>query len=111
MPNRPIAFIKFQENTIAPSDGEILSVNTGSSILNIDIKNTSTDAVLNFEARINENLDWVKINAVNLTNYDISTTANTDGIYQIDLTGLSFVRCRVSDITDGDITVNGKVVS
>lgn len=111
MRNANIKTIIFQNNVSSSQDGEILNISVRHNTLNVLVETTSTTAVINFEAKTTNEIGWTPINAVNLTTFDVSVTASSNGIYQIDLAGLSKLRCRVSDISDGTIKVTGKVVS
>lgn len=111
MSNRPLRDeILFQETTIV-GNGEVYNVDVEASTLALSVSGSSTDAVLNFEAKNRDDDDWTLINALNYETLDLSTSIIlTPGLYQIDLTGLKYIRCRISDITNGDVLIVGRVV-
>lgn len=110
MSNRPIEVFTFQDSVNASQDGEILSVNTGSRTVNIEVTSTSTDAVVNFEAQFTSDT-WHPVNGIDIETFNLFTSISTSGVYQVDLTGVKKLRCRLSDITNGEVSVVGKVVS
>ncbi len=110
MSNIASVIFTFQDAIDASANGEVLSINANSQTMNVEIESTSTDAIVNFEAQIVSN-SWQTINGVNLANFSVmSSPQASDSIFQIDLTGVRNIRCRVSDMTNGAVTVSGRVV-
>lgn len=110
MANIPAAIVTLQDNVDADGNGNVLDIISGMETANIEIASTSTDAVVNFEAQVSTT-DWFAVNGVNLSNFNVATSpVATDSIYQIDLIGLSALRCRISSITSGNVTVVARVV-
>ena len=110
MANTAVTTVILQDNVNAVGNGVVLNITAGMETANIEIASTSTDAVVNFEAQVSTT-DWYAVNGVNLSNFGVATSPlATDSIHQIDLTGLSALRCRISDITSGNVTVTARVV-
>lgn len=108
--NRGISQIVFQDNVSADADGEILSVGCMSETVNIEVETTSTTAILNFEIQQNSD-EWHEWNGIDTITYDIVTSVlATNKVYQSGLTGVRNFRVRISNMTDGTITVTGKAV-
>jgi hypothetical protein len=63
-----------------------------------------TTATITWEATI-DGATWAGIRATLLSSGTAAATATADGLYQIDLRGLSQVRARISAYTTGTITV------
>ncbi len=61
---------------------------------------------VSFEANI-DNTNWVAIQAVNLGDGSVATTATASGLFGCIVAGLYAVRARVSAWTSGTITVTG----
>ena len=110
MANIPVTTITLQDNVGVNEAGTTLNIISGMETANVEIASTSTDAVVNFEAQVSTT-DWYAVNGVNLSNFSVATSPlAVDSIHQIDLTGFSALRCRVSDITSGNVTVTARVV-
>jgi hypothetical protein len=63
-----------------------------------------TTATITWEATI-DGTNWAGIRATLLSSGTAAATATADGLYQIDLRGLSQIRARISAWTSGTITV------
>jgi hypothetical protein len=104
--------IVFHDGTTTASNGKEWVVKKNATTLSLSISGTSLDAVLNFEAKNDDDEDWTYVNALNYNTLDLYTSLTlASGLYQIDLTGLKYFRCRVSDITGGDVNVIGRAVN
>jgi len=110
MANSAIEFFTFHDGTTTVSNGNLMDVEQLSNIMNVFFKTTGTFTVI-FEGQIEYQGDFYPVPAVNLSSMTFGTTASdATGIYQIDLSGWSYIRCRVSAIT-GSLTCKSKVVS
>lgn len=111
MANLAKVIFTMQDQSTANGNGEELSIATDMNSANVEIVSTSTTANVNFEAQTASET-WHSINGVNLETFNVSrTTPAVNSVYQIDLTGFSSVRVRISDMTNGEVTVIARVVS
>lgn len=109
--NRAISNITFYNNTSTISDGELFNITSDASTLNVDFVITEgTTFTAIFEAKVDVNSEWDQISAFNLRTLDFSTKATTDDTYQIDLSGFSYFRVRLSAIASGTLNCYGKAV-
>lgn len=65
-----------------------------------------TTATVTWEATI-DGTNWVAVQFTNLTDGVDATTATSDGLYRIVISGFAQVRARISAWTSGTITVTG----
>lgn len=109
--NRSIANVTFHNNETAIADGITYNITSDASTLNVDFVITEgTTFTAIFEAKVDVNSTWDQISAFNLRTLDFSTKATTDDTYQLDVTGFSYVRVRLSAVATGSVTVYGKAV-
>lgn len=71
--------------------------------------NPSINGVVNFEGTA-DNSAWVPIQAVNISTYQVSSLASSDGDWSINTTALQGVRTRLSNWTAGSIFTRGFAV-
>ena len=101
---------EFHTGSTMVGDGNVLNVESGVNIVNIEITGTSTDFVVEFYGKIFEN--WHRISAINLTNFNVCSTCNSiNSLVQIDLTGLIELKATITTINNGNISVVGRVVT
>lgn len=101
----------FLEGVTSANTSKELNVISNFVTANIEITGTATSFNIVFEAQVLNSNQWHEIVAVNLKNLNIDTKATEKGIYQLDLTGLTKVRTRLTSISGGNLTVKGRVVS
>lgn len=108
----PIDDIIFHQNATSPSTG--LEFNTfRGNLINIEFEITDgTTFSVTFEAKATQySTKWKPIAVANLATIDLSTTAtDSNYIYQCDLTGISAIRIRLSEVS-GSISVYGRYVA
>lgn len=103
----------FHDRTTIISDGlEYINHNIGfSTTLDLDIYGTATTSAVIFEA-MGLNGRYRPIQGFNSETTDLSsTTLSNDSSWQFDLTGKSKFRVRITVISDGFLTIKGKVIS
>lgn len=66
----------------------------------------SGGTTINFEAST-DNTTFVSVQAINVGTNTIATTTQTTGDWQVDVTGYSFLRARISAYSAGTITIKG----
>ncbi len=69
-----------------------------------------TTAAIVIEGTINQT-NWVAIEGVNLNNSAPATTITANGLYRVQVVGLSAARARISSYGAGTITVVGMIVT
>lgn len=84
----------------------------GYSLLTFEISGTSTARTIVFEAAAASGA-WIAIQAVKLSDFTTATqTTGTAELWQVDLTGLSKFRTRLSTVpTGGNVTVKGRLTA
>lgn len=99
----------FHNQSTQATDGEILK-NTQFEEITIDIQGTSTDFEVIFEGKVDENSEWTSLMFGNLTDLslnDRTTKLNTK--WNNDISGFNFLRVRIVSISDGYLTVVGRL--
>jgi hypothetical protein len=97
--------MKFHENAILPADGSTYQVVSDASEMAIDFKGTGTFKAL-IQGKVSYESDWDDLMVTSAKDYAImTTTPSTFDIYKLDLTGLRYVRCKLIEMIDANITV------
>ena len=106
-----LSYFKFHDGTTAVSDGNIYSVELNANTLQVEISTNGT-ATVAFEGLGELNV-WRPVLAVKLTDSMtlLTTTSDISPFYQLDISGLSRVRIRVSATSGDAVNIYGKVVS
>jgi hypothetical protein len=91
-----------QSAAVATGNGTVMDV-TGLSWGVAQIQGITT-ATITWEATI-DGTNWQGLRASLLSSGTAAATATADGLYQIDLRGLTQIRARISAWTSGTITV------
>lgn len=101
----------FHNNTIAISNGNILNIITGMVTMNIFITGNATGTTCIFEGK-DEDGNWYPVNCANLSsNAYANQTTGKNEVWQADLTSWFAFRIRISAITNGGLTIKGKVTN
>lgn len=100
----------FHENASVIANGKELNVGVGMVSMNLAVTGDATGFNIIIEAKDNDNDDYTPISAVNLETFDISPNITATGKYQVSLEGHVKVRCRLSAISFGSITLKGTVI-
>ena len=109
--NAPMQNLIFHKDVTTTSDGTIYNVSNNASTLSIDFMATAgTTFVAHFEGRVAEESDWDSVSAFNLNTLNVSTTSETTDTWQLDLTAWSYIRVRLSEVTNGSVSVYAKAV-
>ena len=83
-------------------DGETFEV-CGLAICNLQIQGLSGDTIIFEES--NDGVNWHATTAKNRNGGAESTTATLDGIYNVSVLAINFIRARISTYSAGTITV------
>jgi hypothetical protein len=94
-----------QDAAKATGNGVSIGV-SGFGVVSIQVSGTFVGTVT-FEGTV-DNESWFVVQAKNKGTATTGTTATAAGIYDIDVTGLQFVRARISAYTSGTITAKAK---
>lgn len=107
----PIDHMMFHNKTTIPSTGLEYLVGSGITSINIEFETTGA-FVATFEAKGNPNVStWKSIMSCNLGTLELANTVNDKSyIYQIDVTGISFLRINLKSVSS-PIDVFGECVS
>ena len=97
-----------QSAAVATGNGTALDVK-GWTLANLQVLGI-TSATITFEATI-DGTNYVAVRAKNLNTGAISTTATANGIYSVDVSGLSLFRARISAWTTGTLYVYARSAS
>jgi len=97
----------FQAAVVATASGTAMSVG-GLPAVAVQITGI-TSATITFEGTL-DGTNWVAVQASNLGDGTVGTTASANGLYLIPTTGLDELRCRISTYVSGTITTIGKGV-
>lgn len=107
----------FAKGATSPDDPEpkICSkpyVNNSCDAIAVEISGSFTSASVAFEGKADLNApEYTSLSGVNLTTFDLTTTATGKGIWEIGVEGIQVFRARVVSVSGGDITVLGRCVA
>lgn len=106
--NRSISELKFHDNATTIQDGIVCNITSDASTLSIDFKGTGTFTSV-IECKVSYESDWDEIMGVDTKTYDMSTTPSNFNAWEVDVTGISYVRVRLTSVT-GSVTAIGRLV-
>lgn len=106
---RVINTLQFFDSATSPTESEIL-MNTNGSQLILDISGSAETFALQVlgKATIKDGTQWTPIGAINLSDYTITTTIATKGIYALPVDGIGCIKINLTEV-NGAISVAGKV--
>lgn len=109
--NRAIQEIKFHSSATSQATGLECQIVSDASTINIDFIDKAEGSIFAavIEGKVSFESDWDEIMSVNTKTYTMTTTPNTMDTYQCDITGWSYIRCRLTSVT-GSITCLGRLV-
>lgn len=96
-----------QSAAVATGNGTAQTV-TGYAEATIQIVGITT-ATITFEGYSDAVPTWVAIDAKKIGSSNVGTTATSDGIYRVKVSGLTQIRARISSYTSGTITVTSNL--
>lgn len=99
----------FLDSASAVTNGAELHIGTGMVNMNLAVTGTATAFNIVVEAKDNKTDEFTPVSVVNLNTLDISPNITVTGKYQLSLEGHMKIRCRLSEISSGSITVKGTV--
>lgn len=91
-------------------NGIEIGVGLNNVLMNIAVTGDATGFTIVFEGKANDTDDYSAIMCCNLATLALSTTAIANGKYQMSLEGLIIVRCRLSAIASGSVSVKATIV-
>lgn len=101
----------FHNATTQTENGSEIGVGYGNVTAVIAVTGNATGFTLVFEGMANDSDEYTSIMCANLATYDLSSTATTNGKYQMPLEGLVKIRTRLSAIATGAVTVKVTIVN
>ena len=106
---RIINAIQFLSNATSPQESEIMQNTYGSQLI-LDISGSATTFALQVlgNAAVKGGTQWTPINAINLSDYTLTTTIATKGVYALPVDGIGCIKVSLTEV-DGAISVDGKV--
>jgi hypothetical protein len=75
--------------------------------LTLQITGTHSGATILVEGQVNPDstlTSWIALSIINLNDFSAASSITANGIYQVDIAGISQVRVRVSAISSGTVT-------
>lgn len=99
----------FHNKSTEISDGDTLE-NFNYEEITIDIQGTATSFEVVFEGKVSSNSEWSPIMFANLTDLSLDTKAtqlNTK--WNNSITGLVYIRARIANISDGYLSIVGRL--
>jgi len=97
--------VTFQDAVTGVANGTALDVG-GLVAVSIQVEGVVGETIT-FEGTV-DGSTWYAVQAVNVTNGTVATTATADGLYLAPVTGLDQFRCRISTADSGTVTVIGR---
>lgn len=102
--------ITFHSDATATGNGTVYNVAGGATKLIIEVSGTATSGTVVFEGKIKDT--WYAISCKNrATLANASQTTSKAELWEMDLTGLIGVRCRISAVGGGNLSVIGRSVN
>jgi hypothetical protein len=98
----------FQSAAVATGNGTAMIV-AGLGTLGVQVEGITT-ATVTFEGTI-DGATWYSIQAMNVADGTVGTTATADGLFIVSVAGLDQFRARISAWTTGTLTVTGRATS
>ena len=100
---------QFFDNATSPRESEVL-LNTNGSQLTLDVSGSATTFLIKVlgSASIKSNDIWNTLAPINLSDYSISNTIASNGIYTVPIDGIGRIKLSLVEI-NGAISVSGKV--
>ncbi len=98
------------ENTTVPAESQDILVGRG-TMLSIEMYGTASTISVFVQGKISKEAPYSTTPVMDVSVYDTVTTLTTKGgIYVVDISPFEYVQVVVSAISDGSITVDGKVM-
>lgn len=109
--NRSISEVKFHDSATATATGVECAVISDASTMLIDFidKGTNSTFAAVVEGKVSYESDWDEVMVVDTKTYAMSTTPSNFNSWELDITGLSYVRVRLTNVT-GAVSVLGRLV-
>ena len=104
-------FYTFHEGQTIADNGNIMTCGANDVLMVISVTGNATGFNLSFPAKSHYNDVYTPIKCVNLETLALSTSATSNGKYQMSLEGLCSVKIDLTSITSGAVTVIGTVVN
>jgi hypothetical protein len=104
-----LSFFTFQDTATAIQNGNECVANKASAVT-FEITGTSTSRTILFEGLSLSN-SWYPIQCANLSTLSLATqTTENNTIWQADISGLLRFRTRIASVSEGNVSIKGKVV-
>jgi hypothetical protein len=103
----------FHNNTTEISNGNELIVDNANypSQLTVTTFGTATTSVILFEANADPGDNWGAVAGLRLSDFLLSSNATRLGeLWIFDISGFRKFRCRISNVSGGDVNITGKVM-
>lgn len=90
----------------ADKASENITHNTQGDTLTLQVMGDASSLILAVYGKVDFTSDeWVLLNGINMTTLDVSTTITSQGIYVIPVDGLGAIKCELSSIAGGKVSV------
>ena len=116
---RPRLYYTFQDQATSDSDGNELLVERFLSpfdivddcdVITIEISGTAVSGTTHFELKVTPDGDYYPIAGIRPNDYFISAVSTgINEVWWFDIGAFYSFRCRVSDVSGGNITIKGKI--
>ncbi|MFC0903898.1 hypothetical protein ACFHWD_04230 [Clostridium sp. MT-14] len=107
--NETTTYFTFHDKSIEAIEGNIFS-NSEYEEITIDIQGTASSFEVIFEGKVDSNSEWSSIMFANLTDLSLNTKATElNSKWNNNINGLFYLRVRITNITDGYLTIIGRL--
>jgi len=116
---RPRLYYTFQDRITSPSIGNELLVERllppfdtvdDCDVITIEISGNATSGTTNFELKVTPDGEYYPVAGIRPSDYFISSVSTSvNEVWWFDIGAFYSFRCRVSEVTGGEITIKGKI--
>lgn len=102
---------KFFENASTSVISNELINKMQSDTLICEVSGNSVGLSLEFQVNFNrEDTNWITVSVIKRDSYEIVSSVVENGIYDLNIVGISSMRVKINGVTSGTVTVVGKIV-
>ena len=107
-------FVFYRDQSSASTSADMKTYfNTQADMMSVEVSGTATSCKINIQGRTNSenNNEWFDLTVMNMTNLDIGTDIEGNGIYEVAIEGMREIRANIVSVSGGSVTVFGRAVN